>query len=218
MKRVQVETGSSADRQSTVRAKFLQVCHVIANILLKPSSWLLSPVLSLHPVAGGGVDVHPGVVLEIFCGAPPAVGPQLHHGGVGPVLQPRCHSGQAHGHVRTVLIGKVQQDTLYFGATTFKCWFKMFFFCVSSQLFEHRPHRGLLQLPAGGKVSDDQALLADIAVLLPAVSLPDSRHPAVCLRLPGLLSPPGFYHGRVWLLAACRTARHRPERPRPGAV
>lgn len=57
-------------------------------------------VFSVHPAAGGCADVHPRAVLEILCGAAAAVGPQLHHGRVGPLLQPRCDAGQTVGHVR----------------------------------------------------------------------------------------------------------------------
>lgn len=74
-------------------------------------SCLFSPVLSLHSVAGVGADVHPSVVLEIFCGTPPAVGPQLHPGGVGPVLQPCRHPGETHGHLRTAHPRQVQEET-----------------------------------------------------------------------------------------------------------
>lgn len=69
---------------------FEEFRKVIVNNMICQLAFLLtpilSPVLSLHSVAGGGADVHPSAVLEIFCGAPPAVGPQLHHGRVGPVL------------------------------------------------------------------------------------------------------------------------------------
>lgn len=88
---------------------------VVANIVICSLTLRWPPVsslvLSLHSVAGGGDDVHPGVVLEIFCGAPPAVGPQLHHGGAGPVLQLCCHSGQTHGHLRAAHPRQVQKDT-----------------------------------------------------------------------------------------------------------
>lgn len=81
---------------------------LLINIFVEPLS---CPVLPLHPAVGGSADVHPGVVLEVFRCSPPAVGPRLHHGGVGPVLQPCRHSGQTHGHLRTAHTRQVQKDT-----------------------------------------------------------------------------------------------------------
>lgn len=58
-------------------------------------------VLPLHPAAGGGADVHPRALLEVLRRAAAAVGPELHHGRAGPLLQPGGHAGQTNGRVRT---------------------------------------------------------------------------------------------------------------------
>lgn len=90
--------------------------------------------------------------------------------------------------------------------------------CSFYPFFPQRSHRGLLQLPNGGEVLDDQALLAEADHLLLPVPRSDSAHPALRLRLPGLLPPPGLHYRRLRLQAACRPARVRHRRPRQGAV
>lgn len=74
-------------------------CVLVVAVSRTQTLCLHPAVFPVHPAAGGCADVHPGAVLEILRGAAPAVGPQLHHGGVGPLLQPRRHSGQADSHV-----------------------------------------------------------------------------------------------------------------------
>lgn len=173
-------------------------------------------VFSLHPAAGGCADVHPCTVLEVLSGAPPAVGPQLHHGRVGPLLQPRRHSGQADDHVRTAELWGVG-------------WMPSCPACVHLFIMPwcpphptppplKWPNWRLLQLSPGGEVSDDQAQLAGAAVLLPAVSRLDLCHAAVRLHLPGLLPATGVRHRRVPLRAARWPACQRPVHPRQGAV
>lgn len=90
--------------------------------------------------------------------------------------------------------------------------------CSFYPFFPQRSHRGLLPLPNGGEVLDDQALLAEADHLLLPVPRSDSAHPALRLRLPGLLPPPGLHYRRLRLQAACRPARVRHRRPRQGAV
>lgn len=76
-------------------------CVIFLFVCLRPA------VFSVHPAAGGCADVHPRAVLEILRGAAAAVGPQLHHGRAGPLLQPRCDAGQTAGHVRAAHLGGV---------------------------------------------------------------------------------------------------------------
>ncbi|XP_049582372.1 pannexin-1 isoform X1 [Syngnathus scovelli] len=61
---------------------------------------VLATVLPVHPAPGGHADLQSGIVLEVLVGAVVAIGPWLHHGGAGPMLQPSCHARQANDHRR----------------------------------------------------------------------------------------------------------------------
>lgn len=76
----------------------------------------------------------------------------------------------------------------------------------------------MLQIPLGGAVSEDQALLPQPGGQVPGVPSPDPPDPGSGLRLPRLLHPPGLGHGRVLLRAAHRPAEGRRHGPGDGAV
>lgn len=76
----------------------------------------------------------------------------------------------------------------------------------------------LLQIPPGGAVSKDEALLPQPSGQVPGVPRPDPPDPGSGLRLPRLLHPPGCGHRRVLLRVAHRPAEGRCHCPGDGAV